>query len=355
MAQDSAREGWAAPGWPKEHGGCDWSLAQRYIFDAELVAANAPPAIDFTFNMVGPMVIVFGTEAQKRRLLPPMLNGDIWWCQGFSEPNAGSDLASLKSHAERDGDHYVLNGSKLWTSFAHKANWLFGLFRTATLERRQQGISMFVLPMDTPGISVRPVRTIDGDYEVNQTYFDDVRVPVENLIGEEGKGWSIAKTALGWERLGIADVPRTKRALSRLKKIASAESRANPSMSSGSAGSAGRDFVDDIAQLELEMRSLELTEARFLFGGLDGDGAEASILKVHGSQVQQRISEMALEALAYYGHPDEEPVEGSNQEPVGPDYVPHTAAQYFNRRKYSIYGGTNEIQKNIVAKFVLGL
>lgn len=346
-------KGWAAPSWPKEHGGTGWSLAEQYVFDQELAAHCAPRMIWFGFDMVGPMIMAFGTEEQKQRFLPPTRTGELWWCQGFSEPNSGSDLASLQCRAVREADEYVLNGSKMWTSGAQIADWMFGLFRTDRGGKKQLGITMLLLDMKSPGLSIEPIITFDGAHEVNQTFFDDVRVPVQNRIGDEGKGWAIAKYVLGLERLGIAEVPRSKAMLARLKQIAGIE------LSDGEKLIEDRAFTDQIFSLEIELLALEATEQRFLFDPVYGEdlGAEASILKIKGSELQQKISELTLEALGYYALPKlpAEVAEGTNEEPIGPDHAALAAETYFNLRKISIYGGSNEIQKNIVSKAVLGL
>ena len=343
--------GWATPGWPVEHGGCGWTLAERYAFDEEMALGGAPAPIGFSFSMVGPMIIQDGTDEQRARFLHPTRDGEIFWCQGFSEPGAGSDLASLQCRAEPAHDAYVINGTKIWTTGADTAHWMFGLFRTSHEARKQLGISMLLVPMDSPGITVRPIFTFDGGHEVNQTFFDDVRVPRSNLIGEEGAGWSVAKRLLGWERLGISGTVHTKKMLERLERIAATEL------------DGGRPLIEDpafsarLGQAQIDLRAVEVTESRFLFRRSDSAsfGAAASILKIRGSEVQQLAYELAVEAIGYYASPDALPAEGSNLEPVGPAHARTASGDYFNRRKISIYGGTNEIQKNIVAKWVLEL
>ena len=343
--------GWAAPSWPAEHGGCDWTLAERDAFNEEMALGGAPGPIRFNFGMLGPMVIQDGTEAQKVRFLPPTLSGEICWCQGFSEPGAGSDLAALQCRADREADHYVLNGTKIWTTGGDSAHWMFGLFRTSQESRKQLGISMLLLPMDSPGITVRPIFTFDGGREVNQTFFDDVRVPRENLVGEEGAGWGVAKRLLGRERLGIAGTVLTRKMLERLKQVARAERDGTTPLIENPA------FSSRLGQAEIDLRAVELTESRFLFNPSDSEsfGAAASILKIRGSEVQQLTYELVSEAVGYYASPAVRVWEGSNEESVGPQHAWGVASNYFNRRKISIYGGTNEIQKNIVAKWVLGL
>ncbi len=343
-------KGWAAPSWPRDHGGTGWSLAEQYVFEQALAAHDAPRMIAFGFDMVGPMLIRFGTETQKRRFLSKILCGEEWWCQGFSEPNSGSDLASLQCRAERDGHEYVLNGSKMWTTSAHFSDWMFGLFRTEHAERKQLGITVLMLDMKSPGLTIQPIITFDGGHEVNQCFFDEVRVPVTQRIGDEGAGWSIAKYVLGLERLGIAEVARSKAMLARLNRIAHTE------RSNGLPLARDPSFAQRLAGLEIDLLALEATEQSFLFDPALGEalGAEASILKIRGSELQQSVSELTVDALGYYALP-REPDAGSNREQVPPRSAGLVAETYFNLRKISIYGGSNEIQKNIVAKAVLGL
>ena len=344
--------GWGAPNWPTQYGGTGWSLAEQFVFEQELAARYAPPLIYFGLDMVGPLLIDVGTDAQKDFFLPAIRSGDLWWCQGFSEPSAGSDLASLQCRAVLDGDHYVVNGSKIWTSGADIADWMFGLFRTDNSGKKQLGITLLLFDMKTPGIMITPIRTFDGGTEVHQTFFDNVKVPVAGRVGEEGKGWTLAKYLLSYERLGIAQVSRSKAMLSRLKRLSATEMLG------------GEPLIDDdvfathIAEVEFKLAALEATEHRFLFDPDRGGelGAEASILKIRGTDVTQRILELTVEALGYYAFPDVEPLpEGSNEASIGPDYAAFAAAAYYNHRKISIYGGSNEIQRNIVAKAVLGL
>ena len=345
--------GWSAPGWSREMGGPGWSYEQQYVFERELALNDAPRVPLFGAGMIGPAIIEFGTREMQDQFLPAILKGEILWCQGYSEPNSGSDLASLQTSAVRDGDHYVLNGTKMWTSDGHHADWMFGLFRTDNSGKKQHGITVLLVDMKTPGIELRPILTFDGGHETNQTFFDDVRVPVANRLGEEHLGWTVAKYILGLERFGTAEVSRSQASLERLKRIARDES------SPGDRLIDDEDFADAIAQVELELRALELTEQRFLFGpgGPDAMGAEASMLKIRGTEVQQRITELTVEALGYYAQPfvPEQASEGYNEEPVGPTPTGYAARSYFNLRKTSIYSGSNEIQKNIIAKAVLGL
>ena len=345
--------GWSAPGWSREMGGPGWSDEQQYVFERELALNDAPRVPLFGAGMIGPAIIEFGTREMQEQFLPAILKGEILWCQGYSEPNSGSDLASLQTSAERDGDHYILNGTKMWTSDGHHADWMFGLFRTDNSGKKQHGITVLLVDMKTPGIELRPILTFDGGHETNQTFFDDVRVPVANRLGDEHQGWTVAKYILGLERFGTAEVSRSQASLERLKRIARDES------SPGDRLIDEEDFADAIAQVELELRALELTEQRFLFGpgGPDAMGAEASMLKIRGTEVQQRITELTVEALGYYAQPfvPEQLSEGYNEEPVGPTPTGYAARSYFNMRKTSIYSGSNEIQKNIIAKAVLGL
>ena len=345
--------GWCCPSWPKEHGGPGWSYEQQYIFERELALNSAPRLTGFTTNMIGPTLIEFGTEAQKERFLPPMLTCDEWWCQGYSEPNAGSDLASLQCRADRDGDHYVLNGTKIWTSYIHRADYMFGLFRTDSAGKKQHGITFLLVDVRDPGVSYTPIITFDGGHEVNQTFFDNVSVPEENRVGEEHQGWTVAKYLLGLERFGTAEVSRSDAMLKRLKAIASTQVMADRPLIED------RGFAERIAEAEIELRALEITEMRFLFGpgGPDAMGAEASMLKIRGTEVQQTITELTAEALGYYAHAyvPEQLEPGFNEEPVGPHAAGYAASTYFNFRKTSIYSGSNEIMKNIIAKAVLGL
>ncbi len=341
-------KGWIAPAWPKEYGGADWSIIQRHIYDEEAAEAGAPAVLPFGLVMCGPVIIKYGSDKQKAFFLPRILSGEHVWCQGYSEPGSGSDLASLKTKAERDGDKYRVNGQKTWTSAAKWADWIFCLVRTDPAAKKQEGISFLLIDMKTPGIRVRPIVTIDGGAEVNETFLDDVMVPVENRIGEENKGWTYAKYLLGNERTSIAQVGGSKRELKKLKAVARAEEMDRD-----------RRFRDKVAQLEIDLMGLELSNLRMIAGLRDGrgPGAEASILKIKGSEIQQRLTELTFEALGPLALPFQREAleEGWNEEIIGPDYAPPAAPRYFNMRKTTIYGGSNEIQKNILAKAVLGL
>lgn len=348
------KKGWAAPAWPKEYGGTGWTATQRYIWSEENARADAIMPLPFGISMVAPVIYTFGSDAQKQRYLPKILSGEEWWCQGYSEPGAGSDLASVKTTAVRDGDHYIINGQKTWTTLAQHADWGFFLCRTdPDAEKPQQGISFILIDMTTPGIEVRPIITIDGGHEVNEVWLTDVRVPIENRVGEENKGWTYAKFLLAHERSGIAGVAASKRGIEKLRDIAENE------MIDGKPLASDDSFARKISQLEIDLTALEYTELRTLAGESQGKGPgpESSILKVKGTEIQQRITELTLEAVGYYGAPflQGSNIDGSNDFAVGPDYASRAAPHYFNFRKTSIYGGSNEIQRNIITKMILGL
>lgn len=348
------KKGWSAPAWPEKHGGTGWTSTQRYIWSEENARVDAMMPLPFGVSMVGPVIYSFGNEEQKARYLPKILSGEEWWCQGYSEPGAGSDLASLKTTAVRDGDHYVINGQKTWTTLAQHADWGFFLCRTdPNATKQQEGISFILVDMNTPGIEVRPIITIEGGHEVNEVWLTDVRVPVENRVGEENQGWTYAKFLLAHERSGIAGVARSKRGIERLRDIASTEILdGEPLINDDS-------FARKISQLEIDLTALEFTELRTLAreSAGKGPGPESSILKVKGTEIQQRLTELTLEAVGSYGAPDVRgfPDDSSNEFPIGPDYAHHSAPTYFNFRKTSIYGGSNEIQRNIITKMILGL
>ena len=348
------RRGWMAPAWPVEYGGTGWNVVQRYIFEEELARAGTPRVMPFGTKMVGPVIYTFGDKRQKDHYLPRILASEDWWCQGYSEPGAGSDLASLQTRAVRKGAKYIVNGTKTWTTFAHYADHMFVLARTDPSAKPQEGISFLLLDMRQPGVEVRPIVTIDGSAEINMVFLTDVEVPAEDLVGQENKGWTYAKFLLGHERSGIAAVGRSKAQLEKLKRIASAEP-----------GDGGAPLIEDqtfkakIAQIELELMALEYTELRYLMAESAGaaPGAEASLLKIRGTEIQQMLTELLMQAIGYYAHPyvPEALERGWNEKPIGPEYAAPLAPMYFNWRKSSIYGGTNEIQKNIIAKMVLGL
>jgi pimeloyl-CoA dehydrogenase large subunit len=349
------KKGWAVPHWPKEWGGTGWSPVQLYIFRDELQQTPAPEPLAFGVSMVGPVIIAFGNDAQKKKYLPRIANLDDWWCQGFSEPGSGSDLASLKTTAKRDGDHYVVNGQKTWTTLAQYADWIFCLVRTDPAAKKQEGISFLLINMKTPGITVRPIQTIDGGHEVNEVFFDDVRVPAENLVGQENKGWDYAKFLLGNERTGIARIGISKARLRRLKEIAALQQIGDRPMLEDPV------FRLKVAGVEVELKALEMTQLRVVAAERQGRNGKpdpaSSILKIKGSELQQTITELLLEVVGPYALPAPRQMEGDrwNEPPAGPDWAETLAPNYFNMRKVSIYGGTNEIQKNIIAKAILGL
>ncbi|SFD53869.1 pimeloyl-CoA dehydrogenase, large subunit [Bosea sp. CRIB-10] len=346
--------GYAVPHWPKEWGGQDWTPIQRYIFTEEMLLAAVPLPLQFNCYMVGPVIAAFGSQAQKEKHLARIANLDEWWCQGFSEPGAGSDLASLKTRAVRDGDHYIVNGQKTWTTLGQYADWIFCLVRTDPAAKKQAGISFILIDMTTPGITVRPIITLEGRHEVNEVFFDNVKVPVENLVGEENKGWDYAKFLLANERTGIARIGLSKERLARVKRLAK-EMPAGEGMLWDE-----RDFRDRVMNVEIELKALEITQMRVVAAqGRRGDNRPdpaSSILKIKGSQLQQATTELLLEVAGPFALAA--PVrtgELSNDWPFDYDWADAAAASYFNNRKVSIYGGSNEIQKNIIAKAVLGL
>ena len=351
-----AKKGWSAPAWPKEWGGTDWTPTQKYIWSEELAKAEALPVLPFGTTMVAPVIYTFGTEEQKQRFLPGIRDGIEWWCQGYSEPGAGSDLASLKCKAERftadDGkEYYLVNGQKTWTTLAQHADWGFFLVRTDPTAKPQAGISFLLIDMKSPGISVRPIITLEGGHEVNDVFLDNVKVPVENRIYHENQGWTCAKSLLLHERSGIAGVARSKRGLERLRQMARSElaDDTGPLL-------ADPFFKRKVAELEIDLTALEYTELRTLAGESagKGPGPESSILKIKGTEIQQRLTELTLEAAGHYGAPYLRNAP-HNLGAVGPDDAHGVAGAYFNVRKTSIYGGSNEIQRNIIAKVVLGL
>ncbi len=349
------RRGWAAPHWPEQYGGPGFTPAQKYIFDLEMSAAGAPVSSPMGLRMVAPVIMAFGSEAQKQQHLPPILASEIWWCQGYSEPGSGSDLASLQMKCEDKGDHYLLNGSKIWTTHAQWADWMFNLVRTQNTGKPQEGITFLLVKMDTPGIAVEPIVTLDypapGQQEVNQVFYTDVKVPKENRIGEENKGWTYAKYLLEFER-GNAYGPGLKRAVAKVRKMA------------GATDASGERLIDDAAfrarldALEIEISSMEFFELRMFSAMSAGQrpGAESSMLKCKGTELQQAISEMSVETLGYYAMPFvRDTFANSNEPAIGPEFAAPVAPYYFNLRKAAIYAGSNEIQRNIMAKLVLGL
>jgi alkylation response protein AidB-like acyl-CoA dehydrogenase len=340
--------GWSAPAWPTQYGGPGWGPTQRYIFGEELARAQTIPVLPFGINMVAPVIYTFGTQEQKDRFLPPILKGKEWWCQGYSEPGSGSDLASLKTKAERDGDFYVVNGQKTWTTLAQHADWGFFLVRTKADGKPQEGISFLLIDMKTPGITVRPIKLLDGECEVNEVWFDNVEVPAENLIGEENKGWNYAKHLLAHERTNIADVNRAKRELERLKRIAKTEGVYEDMR-----------FRDEISKLEVDIVALEMLVLRVLSAEKSGKNSLdiAGLLKIKGSEIQQRYTELMMLAAGPFSLPFIfEAMDAGWQGDFPGHEVSNAplAANYFNMRKTTIYGGSNEVQRNIVAQVVLG-
>jgi alkylation response protein AidB-like acyl-CoA dehydrogenase len=333
--------GIAVPNWPVEWGGQDWTPLQRHIWHEEMQLACVPPPLAFNANMIGPVIANFGSEEMKKKFLPKTANLDIWWCQGFSEPNAGSDLASLTTKGVKDGDDWIINGQKTWTTLGQHADWIFNLVRTdPDAPKKQQGISMILVPMDTEGVTLRPIELIDGGFEVNEVFFEDVRVPGENLVGEEKQGWTMAKFLLGNERVGVAPVGATKRALAELKKVAQDKGLLkNPLIAA------------QVVELENELLALELTALRVVANSSDGKPHPASsVLKLKGSELQQAVSELLVDVagpLALAAHAEK----GSDV----PDWARVSGPNYLNLRKASIYGGSNEIQRQIIAGTILGL
>ncbi len=346
-----AKQGWAAPAWPVEYGGPGWNATQRHIWEEECARAGTPPILPFGINMVAPVIMAFGDEAQKAHYLPRILNCDDWWCQGYSEPGAGSDLASLKTTAERQGDHYIVNGQKTWTTLGQYADMIFCLVRTDMSVRKQEGISFLLIDMKAPGITVRPIIMLDEEHEVNEVFFDNVKVPVANLIGKENKGWTYAKYLLGHERTGIAAVGRSKRELDFLKKLALREQKNGKPLLHDPM------FAAKVAHLEIELMALEVTVLRTIAQEHQGPGPQASVLKVKGTEIQQLLTELMVEALGPNALPfDPAFLEGAAEHAAhGDDEGAPLAAYYFNYRKTSIYGGSNEIQKNIITAMILGL
>jgi alkylation response protein AidB-like acyl-CoA dehydrogenase len=345
--QAVARRGWSVPAWPVEYGGTGWTATQRHLWNEELALADTVPIISFGTGLVGPVIYTFGTSAQKARFLPDIVAGTVWWCQGYSEPGAGSDLAALQTRAVRDGDHYVVNGQKTWTTLGHYADWGFFLVRTDPTARKQAGISFLLIDMRSPGVTVRPIITLDGTHEVNEVWLDDVRVPVENRIHEENQGWTCAKALLAHERSGIAMVSRSKVALTRLRRLAAdVVERGRPLLEDPA-------FLRKLTDVEIDLLALEYTELRMLAAETGGKppGVEVSMLKVRGTEVQQRLNELELEALG----PHAALRARGAREPVAMPAAVDVADTYFNMRKTSIFGGSNEIQRNILAKVVLGL
>ena len=352
------KKGWGAPNWPTQFGGTGWNVVQQHIFEEERAAHCAPPQNPFSMKMLAPVMQAFGNAAQQSYFLPRILSGEDWWCQGYSEPGSGSDLASLRTSAVRQGDQYIVNGQKTWNTMGQYADWIFALVRTSTEGRQQQGISFLLIDMKSPGVSVRPIIMLDGEHEINDIFFENVKVPAQNLIGEENKGWTYAKFLLSHERTGNAGIGACKRALKKLKEIAAQQP------------SNGRSLLDDvrfrdrIAQLEMELMALEITNLRVLSGyakDAKALGPEVSMLKIKGSEIIQSLAELKMHALGHDALPyvrealdlgwKGDALLGSHYR----DYAPPLTGQYFNQRKTTIYAGSTEIQKNIISQMILGL
>jgi hypothetical protein len=342
------KKGWLGHGWPKEFGGPGWNAVQKHLFEEECALAGAPRVVPFGPVMVAPVIMAFGTHEQQQRFLPGIASGDVWWSQGYSEPGAGSDLASVKCKAERQGDTFIVNGQKTWTTLGQYGEWIFCLVRTSTEGKPQTGISFLLIDMASPGVTVRPIKLLDGECEVNEVWFDNVQVPLDNLIGEENKGWTYAKHLLSHERTNIADVNRSKRELERLKRIAKTEGVYDDLR-----------FRDEIAKLEVDVVALEMLVLRVLSAEKSGKNSLdiAGLLKIKGSEIQQRYAELMMLAAGPFSLPFiEEAMEAGWQGdfPGGVAADAPLASTYFNLRKTTIYGGSNEVQRNIVSQFVLG-
>ena len=345
--------GWLANHWPVEWGGTGWSVMQRFIFETEVALAHAPRIVPFGLSMLAPVLIKYGSEAQKKHWLPRILDGTDWWCQGYSEPGAGSDLAALKTSAVREGDHYVVNGQKTWTTLGQYADMIFCLVRTDNKGKKQEGISFLLIDMKTPGIEVRPIKLLDGDYEVNEVFFTDVRVPVDNLVGEENKGWTYAKYLLTYERTNIAGVGASMAAFERLKQVAATQRR------NGRPLAQDPQFAARLARLEIDLENMKTTNLRVLAAAGAGHApmAESSMLKIRGTEIRQQISDLMRRAAGVHAQPfvTEALEEGFNGPAVGPDFAAPAASHYFNYRKLSIFGGSNEVQREIISKAILEL
>ncbi len=343
-------KGWLAGGWPTEYGGAGWDPVQRYIFEEECCRVHAPRIVPFGINMLGPVLMAFGNQQQKDYYLPRILNGDDWWCQGYSEPGAGSDLASLRTKAERDGDHYVINGQKTWTTLGHYADHIFCLVRTSAEGKRQEGISFILVSLDTPGIEMRPIRLIEGGREVNEVFFTDVRVPAENLVGEENQGWTIAKYLLEHERTNIAGVGYSQEAFEKLRQMARKLTRDGKPLAENTL------FATRMAQVECALEAMRLTNLRMLIEAqARGEaGSAPSMLKIKGTQIRQEINDLARRALGPAAAPFPSELVAANIPHPAPADHARSAHSYFNNRKLSIFGGSNEIQREILAKQMLG-
>jgi len=352
-----ASRGWLCPNWPKEYGGPGWNSTQKFIFEMEMARADSPYLSSFSIKMVAPVLMKYGSAAQKQRFLPKIAAAEELWCQGYSEPGSGSDLASLRTKAERQGDHYIVNGQKIWTTNAHYADWIFCLVRTSNEGKRQEGISFLLIDMKSPGIKIDPIYLVDGTrtpmrHEVNQVFFTDVKVPVENLVGEENKGWTYAKYLLEFERGGQAFGPRLRKAFRHLQTLSKSQ------LDAGEPLSASARWREKMAALEMEIDAVEMNEMMFYSGLKTGDapGNMGSVVKMRGTEVGQKVTELAVEAVGWYGAPFTELRNyDSNIVPVGGDYVDDVSPRYLNTRKTTIYGGSSEVQRNVLAKAMLGL
>ena len=352
-----ASKGWLCPNWPKEFGGPGWSSTQKFIFEMEMARADSPYLSSFSIKMVAPVLMKFGSEAQKKRFLPKIAAAEELWCQGYSEPGSGSDLASLRTKAERQGDHYIVNGQKIWTTNAHYADWIFCLVRTSNEGKRQEGISFLLIDMKSPGITLDPIYLVDGTrtpmrHEVNQVFFTDVKVPVENLVGEENKGWTYAKYLLEFERGGQAFGPRLRKAFRHLQTLSKTQLNESEPLS------ANPNWREKMAAVEMEIDAIEMNELMFYSSLKTGDapGNMGSVVKMRGTEVGQKVTELAVEAVGWYGVPFTELRNyDSNVVPIGGEYVDDVSPRYFNTRKTTIYGGSSEVQRNVLAKAMLGL
>lgn len=340
-------QGWVAPDWPAEYGGTGWTPVQKFIFESERCAAGAPDVTPFGLKMVAPVIFTFGNDEQKERFLPRILSSDDWWCQGYSEPGAGSDLASLQTKAEKDGDVYVVNGAKVWTTYAQYADWIFCLVRTGNFEKRQQGISFLLIDMKSDGITVNPIHSIDNHHSLNEVVFDNVRVPIENLVGKENQGWTYAKALLAHERTSIAGVPDSRRWLSDITQLAKTQTNANGNLIDDP------HFQNRLSNIEIELMALEYMELRVLASLSAGDtpGPEASLLKIKGTEIQQALQELRMQTIGAYS--------GSLQLDEYQNDLHRLGSAsrhaYMYGRAATIYGGSNEVQRNVIAKAVLGL
>ncbi|HSY28183.1 MAG TPA: acyl-CoA dehydrogenase family protein [Burkholderiaceae bacterium] len=345
--------GWLANHWPTEYGGPGWNAARKFIFEHECAVAHAPRIVPFGVNMLGPVLIKYGTAAQKQHWLPRILDGSDWWCQGYSEPGAGSDLAAVKTSADHQGDHYLVNGQKTWTTLGHYANMIFCLVRTNNEAKKQEGISFLLIDMNSPGVEVRPIITLDGEHEVNEVFLTDVKVPVENLVGQEHRGWTCAKYLLTYERTNIAGIGFSVAALGELKKFAAKQ------IKNGKPLAADPYFAARLARVEIDLANMTTTNLRMIAAVAGGGvpGAESSMLKIRGTEIRQEISSLMRRAMGPYARHfvDEDFDPDAGQEAIGPAEAGRAAVAYFNNRKLSIFGGSNEIQRNIIAKMILGL